>query len=246
MRPATLVLLAGALALVAGAAWRWPARALVPLLPAGVACERVGGTLWNGHCAGLSTGGRPLGTARWQLQPGPLLLGRLSTRLQFDTPGGRISGGLTVHLGGWLEAGPVSADLDLRRAQLPGLPADLGGRVVAELPSLAWSGGTLSELTGRIEATGLVRGDAAPLRLGSYELVFEPPAAGRPPTARVQDLGGPLWVRATLAWVPPAGYLLEGQVQARDEASEPLRRELERLGPADAQGRRRFAQEASL
>lgn len=246
MRPAIVVLLAGALALVAGAAWRWPARALAPLLPPGVACERVGGTVWRGHCAGLSTGSGPLGTLRWQLRPGSLLLGRLSARLQLDTPGGRISGDLTAHLGGRLEGGPVSADLDLRRARLPGIPADLGGRIVAELPALGWAGGTLQTLTGRVEATALVRGDAAPLRLGSYELVFDPPAAGRAPGARVQDLGGPLWVRARLAWVPPAGYLLEGEVQARDEASEVLRRELERLGPPDAQGRRRFAQEASF
>jgi hypothetical protein len=246
MRPAAVVLLAGTLALVAGAAWRWPARALAPLLPPGLACERLGGTVWSGYCTGLSTGGGPLGTLQWQLRPGALLLGRLSARLQLDTPGGRISADLAVRLGGRLEAGPVSADLDLRRARLPGVPSDLGGRVVADLPALGWADGTLHTLTGRVEATGLVRGDAAPLRLGSYELVFEPPAAGGSPAARVQDLGGPLWVRARLAWVPPAGYLLEGEVQARDEASAALRRELERLGPPDAQGRRRFAQEASL
>jgi general secretion pathway protein N len=246
MRAPLLALLAGALAFGAGVVARWPARAVAPVLPDGIACSQLGGTLWSGHCTGLSAGGHVLGNLRWRLRPASLLRGRLSASVQFDTAGGRVAGDVSAYPGGRLEAGAVAADLDLRRAQLPGVPPDLHGRVVAELPSIGWSRGALTRMTGRIEAADLVRGDRNPMRLGGFEMILDPPAEGRPPSARVQDLGGPLWVRATLAWVPPAGYLLEGEVQARAGASEALQRELERLGPADGQGRRRFAQEASF
>ncbi len=245
MRAPALALLAGVMAFGAGLISHWPARSLAPILPEGIACGRLGGTIWTGHCAGLSAGGRTLGNARWRLRPAALLLGRMSVIVQLDSAGGPLAGELTARVGGRVEARRVIANLDLRRAQMPGLPADLGGRIAADLPSITWSGRGLEHVTGRVEARDLTRGDTDVLRLGSFELAFDPAAPGKPPIARVQDLGGPLWLRATLAWVPPAGYLLEGEVQARADASESLRRELERLGPADPQGRRRFAQEAS-
>jgi general secretion pathway protein N len=246
MRAPAVALLAGLLALGVGVVARWPARSLAPILPDGIACARLGGTVWHGHCTDLAAGGRVLGHARWQLRPASLLMGRLSTRVQLDTAGGVIAGDVTAQLGGRIDAGAVRADLDLRRAQLPGVPPDLAGRVVAELPALGWSGGTLTRVAGRVELIELARGDGNPMRLGGFELIFDPPAEGKPPSARVQDLGGPLWLRATLAWLPPAGYVLEGAVQARADASDGLRRELERLGPADGQGRRRFSQEVGF
>lgn len=246
MRTPIVALLAGMLALGVGVVARWPARSVTPVLPDGIACSRLGGTIWRGHCTGLSARGRVLGQVRWQLRPASLLLGRLTARVQLDTDGGVIVADLTARPGGRIDAAAVRADLDLRRARLPGVPPDLAGRVVADLPALGWSGGALTHVAGRVELNDLARGDAPPMRLGGFEVIFDPPAPGKPPTARVQDLGGPVWLRATLAWLPPGGYLLEGEVQARADASDGLRRELERLGPADGQGRRRFAQEANF
>lgn len=245
MRPAALLPLAATAAALAGAVWHWPARSLQPLLPDRITCARVGGTLWNGHCAGLAVDGRTLGNLQWLLRPSRLLQARLAARVRLVGPAGEVGGEIAKRVGGSVEATGVAADFDLQRAALPGLPADLGGRLVADLPSLRLAGGTLAA-SGRVELTALVRGTQPGLQLGGYELVLEPPQAGSPPAARVQDLGGPLWVRARLTWMPPAGYLLQGEVQARASASAALRRELERLGPADPQGRHSFAQEASL
>jgi hypothetical protein len=85
------------------------------------------------------------------------------------------------------------------------------------------------------------------LRIGSYEIVFDAaPSGSDARTGRIKDLGGPLEVTGSLQFTRPPGYLLQGLVRSRPEASPTLQRQLEALGPADAEGRRTFAQEATF
>jgi hypothetical protein len=54
-------------------------------------------------------------------------------------------------------------------------------------------------------------------------------------------LGGPLAVAGTLRMTPEPGFVLEGTVASRANATPELARQLQMLGAPDAQGRRSFS-----
>ena len=247
MRGSRNLLLAGFLSFGVTLLVAWPARSLQSLLPAGVACSALTGTVWRGHCAQLTVQGLRFGSVDWQLHPSRLLLGSLSATLRLDQPGLMLAAKIAIGLTGKVEARDLDLRLTLGALPLAAVPADLRGRVVAHFDAVDWRDGGVIALAGRVEASELTRGDREPLRIGSYEIVFDAaPSGSDARTGRIKDLGGPLEVTGSLQFTRPPGYLLQGLVRSRPEASPTLQRQLEVLGPADAEGRRTFAQEATF
>ncbi len=229
---------------------RFPARGLPALLPEGVTCTNPAGTLWRGSCADFEARGFRAGPIRWSLRPWSLLAGKAAAQLRIAPPGSTLEGEFAVALfGGTLEGREVRGDLDLRPGGLlPGIPADLSGRIRLALDEFAIRERVVMALRGVIEVSDLQQRTAdGLLPLGRYSLRFEqPPAAGGDITGRLSDDGGPLSVEGTLALTSAPGYLLNGTVALRPEAPPALARQIAFLGSADANGRRPFAQEATF
>jgi hypothetical protein len=227
---------------------RLPLRWVQGVLPAGIECVDPSGTLWQGACGTLQWQGQPRGAVRWQLRPLQLFKGRLAAQLRVTRDDDSLTGELGASLGGSLHGTDVRLELTLGATPLPGIPPELRGRVHADLARVEWQGKAFTALLGRIEARNITQlGGAAPLALGSYELLFETPADTTGSIhGRIRDLGGPLDVTATMALTRAPGYLLEGSVAPRADAAPELLRQIGYLGAADAAGRRPFAQEATF
>ena len=225
---------------------RLPARWLTARLPAELRCTEPSGTLWQGSCVSLALREQPLGGVSWQLHPFALLGATLAADVHVDGPGLTLATALKLRRNGDLSMHDLKLTLELPTALIARLSGDLSGHVTAELATLQIESGWLRDLRGRIELTELFSGGREPAPLGNFELLFEqPPVAGKIVGA-LRDLGGPLDVRGSLTLGSTPGYLLEGTAAARQEANDALRQQLQLLGPADASGRHRFAQEAAL
>jgi general secretion pathway protein N len=241
-----LALVAFALTLLA----RLPARWLTPLLPEGIVCTDPAGTAWDGSCSNLDARGFRAGATRWTLRPLRLLTGRAAAALRIAPPGATLEGEFAYGLfGGSLEGRDLRGDLALQPGGLlPGIPADLDGRVRLTLETFTLSGRAITALKGVVEVRDVrQRTRDGLLPLGSYELSFPGTrdASGNV-SGTLEDLGGPLDVQGVLALTPAPGYLLQGTVALRPEAPPGLARQVSFLGSPDADGRRPFAQEATF
>jgi hypothetical protein len=229
-----LALLAFALILLA----RFPAAWAVGALPAGLSCDTVDGTLWNGACGGLMLRHQQLlGDLIWQLQPARLLLGRLAAHVELTQAGDFVNADLEVSPSGRLFAHNVH----LNPALVPQLPAGLRGVVRADLAHVEFNHGRLAALSGRIEAHDLAQTGGNTVELGSYALAFKEAAPRAAIAGELTDLGGPLALAGTLRVTPEPGFVVDGTVAARPTASPNLVRQLQMLGAPDAQGRRSFS-----
>lgn len=230
---------------------RLPARWISAMLPANTVCSAAAGTLWHGECAALMLRGQTLGHFAWRLNSWSLWPLATSIELRLDGPVVRGSTIADLQRGDTVILHDLDATLTLPTALVSRLPSDLAGTLQGKLSVLRLQHGWIREIRGTVAATGLVtRGGPAPTPLGNFELSFAQPAASAQQTGSItgqlRDTGGPLDVRGQLTLTVQPGYLLQGTVAARSGATDALRQQLAALGPADAAGRRRFAQEAEL
>jgi len=223
---------------------RWPARALTPLLPAGISCDGAAGTVWHGSCARVHGGHTTLADVSWTLHPAALLRLRLSADVASADP--RASGRARVQLsrGGELQISALSAQLPLQGG-LSLLPRGLSGTLLFALARAQLRHGELTELTGSVRVLQL-RSASQSAELGSFELQFPPAAKGAAIQGQLRDLGGPLSLSGQLRLTRGNSYELSGSVAARGDASPQLVQALQLLGPPDTQGRRTFSLAGSL
>jgi len=221
----------------------WPLRWLTPLLPQAIECAAPTGTVWSGQCAALRFGPNALGTTRWTLRPAELLRGRLGADLQLQQPGLSVQARVGVSPTGTLAARDLRGELELGYAFIERLAPNLRGRVALDVAELTVSDGWVRSLQGTVAVDRLQQTYPQPLALGNYQISFSgrPDAQGRL-VGELQDRGGPLDVRGTLAFPAQPGYELSGSVVARPDAPAVLASQIQFLGSADAQGRRPFSQ----
>jgi len=218
-----------------GVLLRLPCAWMRPLLPQGLRCAQLQGTLWQGYCGRATWQGAPLGNVQFGLHPLALLRLRLAADIDLTGPGGEVRGGLVLGPGHTLRASNVHAVLPLSKALVSALPGGVHGQLQADLERLELRSGRVGALVGRIDVLHLET-DGEPL--GDYRLSFAPTAGT--PTGELHDLGGPLDVQAMLR-LSPSGYVLEGRVAARPQAAPDLARQISFLGSPDAAGRRPFS-----
>jgi general secretion pathway protein N len=221
----------------------WPLRWLTPLLPDSLECAAPTGTVWAGQCAALRMGPNALGTTGWNLRATELLRGRVGGELRVQQPGLSLQGVVGIGPTGAVHARDLRGELELGYAFIERLAPNLRGRVVLDVAEVAFSDGWIRELQGGVDVTGLQQTYPQPLALGNYAIRF---AGGVDDQGRLvgqlQDRGGPLDVRGTLALPAQRGYELSGSVLARPDAPPVLAQQIQFLGSPDAEGRRPFSQ----
>ena len=226
---------------------RLPLSWLTPLLPAGVHCEQVAGSLWQGGCGALTltsgTGASsPLSGAAltWHWLPQRLLRLRLALSLQVQVAGTTAEAIIQRGWGRW-EVLELNARGPLDHRLLPLAPVGWSGQLQITAGRMRWQDGQLAALDGVVLASDLRSGAPQSLPYGSYRLQLAPAAQGGPMVGQLVDLGGPLGVNAQWQISPALAWQLEGTVVTRPAATETLALQLQMLGNADPQGRRQFS-----
>ncbi len=220
---------------------RAPASWLTSALPKALQCEQPAGSVWHGACAQLRVAGAELNDVRWQLHPWSVLGGHLQLDLQSADPRAPATATLVLGWGGHHHVRDLKADVPIDAGFLPLFPSGWSGRLQLALTDLEISAGRLAAIHGTVTARSLAQ-LSPPMAFGSYELRFpESSPADGTISGELKDLGGPLAVTGTLMVRRGSEYVLSGTASARAEASAELAKDVEFLGPADAQGRRQYS-----
>jgi general secretion pathway protein N len=240
MKRVILLALAAVLAFACILLARAPAKWMASFLPATIQCAQLAGTIWNGSCSGLVSGGVPIGQLAWKLHPLRLFSGKLAMDFGVTRADGFVRGAMTSSFNGKdITVRNLSASLPLDRSLAPQFPPNLSGQGNAQLALLRVEGGVITALQGRVEAHDLEQRGNQPYRLGDYAVTF--PGGEGEPTGALESLGGPLDVRGTLRLTREPGYSVDGTVATGPDTDPQLARQLEYLGTPDASGRRPFS-----
>jgi hypothetical protein len=223
---------------------RLPARALLLMLPADVACEAPDGTVWRGSCGRLRMGAIAVSGLSWRLHPATLLRLRLCADLASEDPAARGHARVELAPDGAIAISAMAASF-----ALPGgaglVPPGVSGTLQLAIDSARIADAHLVAVQGSVELQQLhIENPAADL--GGFALQFAPPNQSAAIVGQLRDLNGPLSVSGVLQLSPSGSYDLEGSVAARPGASDELMQLLQWLGPPDAQGRRALSLSGTL
>jgi hypothetical protein len=235
------------LAAIAVAAIALPASLIARFLPAAVRAEDFSGSVWHGSAGRITVNARDAGSAEWRLHPEALLHLRVDADLRWVRRGFVLDGALSLDRNG-LDASEVRGGGPIEDLAGLGLPAGWRGGAKIQIQELraAFSGAaaSLQAAVGEILVQNLSSAQVAGgADLGGYSLKFAEPALSPDSelSALIADTGGPLSVEAQIKISPKQrSALFSGTVQARPEASEALRNQLEELAnlhPRDERGR---------
>jgi hypothetical protein len=226
-RTIAAALLAG---LLAGCLFWLPAALFARALPKDLHCARISGSVWNGHCSGLSIRGSRSGELSWALQPPRWTPLGQPISIAWRLGDSRVDGVLTLGAQGLSELQIVGADLSLQTVR-DALPADLGigplagvaGRLQTNALTIQWHAARVNAIRG----SALLR-DARLLRFDVGVGNFGADFSGTAGTAR--DLGGPLEVAGEMQLGAEGRYQIKARVSTR---TPQLRESLSLAAPVD-------------
>jgi len=224
----------------------FPARAGFMLLaPAGIQGFGFEGTLWQGSVRVLNVAGQQLRNTEWSLSIPGLFAGRIGGDFKTRWGSGFAEGNGSISLMGTVRLSEARAGFAAAMlGQSFGAP-DLGGQVNLQIDTLQLSDNWPKQLIGTANINNLSspllgRGSAG--QIGNYTVSFDSSTATDPDllTGTITDNGGPLEVSGELALRAPGDYELETRIKPRSSAPEKMQKNLEFLGPPEADGTRIF------
>lgn len=187
------LVVAGALALVAGLVATFPARlALAWFAPPQLNAWGVSGTVWQGRAMEVALGDESLGTLSWDARPARILLLKPTWDIELRRQDGYLRAGVGLSLlGGRQHLTDVDASVSLGTLPRAVVPAGVAGDLRLALQRLELTNGWPTAIAGRaavanLELPGVI------LALGPFEFSF--PEGSGPPLAEIRSLGGPLEV----------------------------------------------------
>lgn len=223
---------------------RFPAKWASGVLPEGISCDQIGGSLWSGTCIGLVTRGVPAGDFSWSLHFSKLFTGKLGGHIAWARGTASAEGDVDYGFSGNIGARDLKAKLPLDPTLLPWVPSNLRGVLNANLNTLRVEGRAIKGIEGQIEGRGLEQNGTA---FGDYRLTFPPAQNDGEPVGQLVDLGeGPLRVVGAVKLTGEPGYEVNGRVAANPGAPPMIVQQLQILGSPDAEGMRPFSLAATF
>ena len=182
-----------------------------PLAKQGILLNGVTGTVWNGAAQVVQSGNTRIGSVQWKLHPLALLRGRAAADVKLTRVDGFAQGYVAAGTTGRITLRDVAASLPL--AILPpqftagGWNGKLNLRQVSAEIVDRWP----ATLVGTIEVLDLIGPARRPAAMGSYKLVFPPPARSQVLAGALTDISGPLQLAGTLQLkAADRSYVLDG------------------------------------
>ncbi|HMA10394.1 MAG TPA: type II secretion system protein N, partial [Steroidobacteraceae bacterium] len=225
----------------------FPAAWLQSVLPSELRCGTLAGSLWRGHCSGLTFTARGtaplrLDSLHWTLRPLALLRGRVQADVSLAGTDVSADGSITLQSGGRVRIEGLSATGGLDHARLAAFPAGWNARAETRELTLQIAGGRIAALGGVLLVSQLR--DARGTGFGDFKLQFAQQQA--PPfRGALTDQGGPMQLSAELLLNADQSWQLQGTVVLRPGSPPGLASALDQLATADLDGRRSFRLEGA-
>lgn len=199
--------------------------------------DKLEGTIWNATVQNLRVNRVLLGRLRWNLNPLSLLLGGISSEVDFRSTDGFGTGNLEIGMGGSLqiENARVSLPVESLAPLMYGVPVKPEGDLNLNIESLRRVPAERLNIEGKVTWTGAAIQFRDKVNLGDLSAVFSPVDNGS--RGILSDAGGPLSVEGSLQIDADGKYQLRMKLAARDRNNRQLADSLSLLGRADRQGK---------
>lgn len=238
-KPRSALVLAGALAIVAGLVATFPARlALAWFAPPQLRAWGVAGTVWEGRAMELALGDQSLGSLSWDARVARMLLLRPSWDIELRRPDGYARAGVGLSLFGNRQyISDVDASVSLGTLPRAIVPDGVAGEARLALQRLEVADGWPTAIAGRatvanLELPGVI------LALGPFEFSF--PEDSEPPVAEIRSLGGPLAVDGRVDLPARGQWRFSAELAPGEDPPRELIEGLAFVGEDIGEGRRRL------
>ena len=230
----------------------FPARAGFWLFaPEGVNGFGFSGTVWNGSSKIIRAGNLQLRDTEWDLNLLRLLIGQIAGDVETRWNGGFLEGFVAIAINGDVAVRDARGNFDASALQAAFNTPPMNGEISLDIASLELSDRWPEYLVATAEIRNLsspMLGAGADGMLGSFAISFDTTTETEvgSVTGKIADSGGPLEANGTLLLTAPGQYSLKVRVKPRDDISLALRRNLDFLGPPEADGARIFQLAGSI
>jgi len=242
-RNRSLMLLA-VLTLVIGLVTTFPARiAYQWASPPHVKLSGIQGTVWRGTAREFSTNGVYLRNLTWRMRPLQLFTGRAF----YDVGGSPVSGffesEIALGLGGTLTLENLSASLPLQMFAGAANITGLSGAASLQFERLELDAGRPTAMDGTVDVANLVVPALSSGSIGGYRAEFFTQNNGI--VASIEDTDGVIDLAGSLQLNADKSYAFLGQIIAKPNAPESLKRQIRFLPVANDRGQHELRLEGS-
>jgi len=222
-----------------------------PQLKNQVKITAVSGTIWSGSAANVQISGVNLGALKWQVSALPLLIGEISSYVNFknlSSSSSNISGSGTIAMtfGGSLMLDDFSAafPVDALTPFMYGMPARFSGDVQLRVDEMILEPGTRMNLKSKISVANAGLVSPQKIDYGNISIQATPNDSGT--QLVLNDQGGPLILDGNVKLKGNGVYNINLSMGARETASKDLENGLRFLGRRDSSGKYNYRSNGKL
>ena len=211
--------------------------------PPFVKISGIKGTIWSGEAREFSTNGVYLTDLSWRMRPLRLLTGKALYEVSGSPVAGFFESEVAVSFGGNVTLRDLRASVTLQMFEAAANVAGLRGSASLQFERLELVAGRPAAIDGTLEVADLVVPMVAGTSLGGYRAEFFTQNNGI--VASVEDTDGVIDLAGSLQLRSDKSYAFLGQVMAKSNTPEQLRRQLRFLPPGNNSGQHELRLEGS-
>lgn len=235
----------GILTFIIGLLVMFPARVAVHwLVPAQIAVAGIDGTVWSGQAKEASFGGMYLRDVSWSINALRLLTGELSYRVIATPVSGFLESDIGLGLGGGISLSNLTAALPLDLFEDLSAIRGLQGSASFNFERVEIVDNLAVVADGVLQVADLTVPIIARDSLGGFKAEFFTQNNGI--AASIEDTDGVLDLAASLQIKKDRSFEFIGQVVAKPDTPESVRKQLQYLPPANERGQQEIRLEGVL
>ena len=235
----------GVLTLVIGLLVMFPARVAVHwFVPAEIAIAGIEGTAWTGRAKETSFGGLYLRDVRWSVNATHLLTGKLSYRISATPVSGFFESDISLGFGGVITLSNLTAALPLDLFENVSAIRGLQGSVSFDFERVEIVDNLAVVADGLLQVANLTVPIIARDSLGGFKAEFFTQNNGI--AASIEDTDGVVDLAGSIQVKKDRSFEFIGQVVAKPDTPESVRKQLHYLPPANERGQQEIRLEGIL
>jgi len=211
--------------------------------PPFVQTSGIKGTIWSGTAREFSTNGVYLTDLSWRMRPLQLFTGKAMYEVSGSPVAGFFESEVAVSFGGSVTLRNLRASLPLQMFEAASNVAGLRGSASLQFERLQLVAGRPAAMDGTLDVADLVVPMVAGTSLGGYRAEFFTQNNGI--VASVEDTDGVIDLAGSLQLRNDKSYAFLGQVMAKSNTPEQIRRQLRFLPPGNDSGQHELRLEGS-